>query len=45
MDRRWLLPLTPANNYTPKVVILGGGSPSTSTTEIIDLSAAHGRGG
>jgi galactose oxidase-like protein/glyoxal oxidase-like protein/PKD domain-containing protein len=35
-----LLPLTPANNYTPKVIIMGGGSPSTNTTEIIDLSAA-----
>ena len=35
-----LLPLTPANNYTPKVIIFGGSSPSTATTEIIDLSAA-----
>ena len=35
-----LFPLTPANNYTPKVIILGGGNPSTNTTEIIDLSAA-----
>jgi hypothetical protein len=35
-----LFPLTPANNYKPKVIIMGGGSPSTSTTEIIDLSAA-----
>src|SRR2546423_1830740 len=35
-----LLPLTPANNSTPKVIIMGGGSPSTATTEIIDLSAA-----
>jgi Domain of unknown function (DUF1929) len=35
-----LLPLTPANNYAPKVLILGGGSPSTATTETIDLSAA-----
>src|SRR5262249_11141044 len=35
-----LLPLTPANNYTPKVIIMGGGNPSTATTEIIDLSAA-----
>jgi hypothetical protein len=34
-----LLPLTPANNYTPKVMIMGGGNPSTNTTEIIDLSA------
>src|SRR3984893_5733666 len=35
-----LLPLTPANGYTPKVIIFGGGNPSTATTEIIDLSAA-----
>jgi hypothetical protein len=35
-----LLPLTPANNYTPKVIIFGGGNPSTNTTETIDLSAA-----
>src|SRR5256885_5226646 len=35
-----LLPLTPANNYAPKVLIMGGGSPSTNTSEIIDLSAA-----
>jgi hypothetical protein len=34
-----LLPLTPANNYAPKVMIMGGGNPSTNTTEIIDLSA------
>ena len=34
-----LLPLTPANNYAPKVIIFGGGNPSTATTEIIDLSA------
>jgi hypothetical protein len=34
-----LLPLTPANNYAPKVMIMGGGSPSTATTELIDLSA------
>jgi hypothetical protein len=34
-----LLPLTPANSYTPKVMIFGGGNPSTKTTEIIDLSA------
>jgi hypothetical protein len=33
-----LLPLTPANNYTPRVMIFGGGSPATATTEIIDLS-------
>ena len=35
-----LLPLIPANNYTPKVLIMGGGSPSTNTSEMIDLSAA-----
>ena len=35
-----LLPLTPANNYAPKVIIFGGGNPATATTEIIDLSAA-----
>jgi hypothetical protein len=35
-----LLPLTPANNYDPKVFIMGGGNPGTATTEIIDLGAA-----
>lgn len=35
-----LLPLTPANNYKPVVIIMGGGNPSTNTTELIDLSAA-----
>jgi hypothetical protein len=35
-----LLPLTPANNYDPKVVIMGGGNPATSTTELIDLGAS-----
>ena len=34
-----LLPLRPANGYVPKVMIFGGGSPATATTEIIDLSA------
>jgi hypothetical protein len=34
-----LLPLTPANGYRPRVMILGGGHPGTATTEIIDLSA------
>jgi hypothetical protein len=34
-----LLPLTPANGYDPEVMILGGGNPATSTTEIIDLGA------
>src|SRR6202050_5150070 len=35
-----LFPLTPANSYKPKVIIMGGGNPATATTEIIDLSAA-----
>ena len=35
-----LLPLLPANNYAPRVLILGGGNPSTATTELIDLSAS-----
>jgi len=35
-----LLPLTPANGYKPKVMIFGGGNPSTATTELIDLSIA-----
>jgi hypothetical protein len=34
-----LLPLIPANGYKPKVMIFGGGNPSVSTTEIIDLSS------
>lgn len=35
-----LLPLTPANNYAPKVIIFGGGNPATASTEIIDLSVS-----
>ena len=35
-----LLPLTPANNYDPKVIIMGGGGPATPSTEVIDLGAA-----
>ena len=35
-----LLPLTPQNNYSPKVMIMGGDNPATNTTELIDLSAA-----
>src|SRR5215472_7410934 len=35
-----LLPLTPANNYDPKVIIMGGGNPATNTTEIIDMGAS-----
>jgi len=34
-----LLPLTPANNYDPRVLIMGGGNPATATTELIDLGA------
>jgi hypothetical protein len=36
-----LLPLTPANNYDPRIIIMGGGNPATNTTEIIDLGAAN----
>jgi hypothetical protein len=35
-----LLPLTLANGYKPRVMIFGGDTPATATTEIIDLSAA-----
>jgi hypothetical protein len=35
-----LLPLTPANGYKPRVIIMGGGNPATPTTEMIDMSAA-----
>ena len=36
-----LMPLTPANGFKPRVMIFGGGgSPSTNTTEVIDLSVA-----
>src|SRR5438132_7142635 len=35
-----LLPLTPANNYDPQVVIMGGNSSATATTEIIDMGAS-----
>jgi Domain of unknown function (DUF1929) len=35
-----LLPLTPANNYDPHVIIMGGGNPATATTELIDLGSA-----
>ena len=34
-----LLPLTPANNYDPIVTIMGGNSPATNTTELIDMGA------
>jgi hypothetical protein len=37
-----LLPLTRANGYKPRVMILGGVSPNaTDTTELIDLSASQ----
>ena len=43
LDREYgssvLLPLTPANKYDPRVFIMGGGNPSTTTTELIDLGA------
>ena len=35
-----LLPLTPQNNYSAKVMIMGGDNPANKTTELIDLSAA-----
>ena len=35
-----LLPLTPANGYDPKVMIMGGANPATLTTEIIDMGAS-----
>src|SRR5439155_7816677 len=35
-----LLPLTPQNNYDPKIMIMGGNNPATNTTEIIDMGAS-----
>src|SRR5262249_27314888 len=35
-----LLPLTPQNNYDPKIIIMGGNNPATNTTEIIDMGAS-----
>src|SRR5438552_6209177 len=35
-----LLPLTPANNYDPKIMIFGGDSPATATTDIIDIGSS-----
>jgi hypothetical protein len=35
-----MLPLMPATGYRPRVMIFGGGSPATATTEIIDLAAS-----
>lgn len=34
-----LLPLSPSNNYDPRVLIMGGGNPATGTTEIIDMGS------
>ena len=36
-----LLPLTSANNYDPRIMIMGGGNPATNTTEIIDFGASN----
>jgi hypothetical protein len=36
-----LLPLSPTNNYAPRVLIMGGHDPATATAEIIDLSVAN----
>jgi len=37
-----LLPLTPANGFKPRVIILGGVTPNaTNTTELIDLSVSQ----
>jgi len=35
-----LLPLTLASNYDPNVIIMGGHTPATNTTETIDLGSA-----
>jgi hypothetical protein len=35
-----LLPLAPGENPDPKVMIMGGSSPATATTEIIDMGAS-----
>jgi hypothetical protein len=35
-----LLPLSPADLYKPRVIIMGGANPATPTTEIIDLSVS-----
>jgi hypothetical protein len=36
-----LLGLTPVNNYDPVVLIMGGNSPATATTETIDLGSSN----
>jgi galactose oxidase-like protein/glyoxal oxidase-like protein/PKD domain-containing protein/Big-like domain-containing protein len=38
-----LLPLSAADGYRPRVMIMGGDNPATATTEIIDLSQATPR--
>ena len=38
-----LLPLSPADNYRARVMVFGGGNPSTATTEIIEPLAATPR--
>jgi len=35
-----LLPLTPANNYDPKIILFGGNNPATNRTDIIDMGAS-----
>ena len=35
-----LLPLSPSNSYAPKIMIMGGGSPATATTELISPLAS-----
>jgi hypothetical protein len=35
-----LLPLSPADGYRPRVMIMGGDNPATASAEIIDLSQA-----
>ena len=32
--------MRPTDNYDPKIMIMGGNSPATDTTEIIDMGAA-----
>jgi hypothetical protein len=36
-----LLGLTPANNYDPVILIMGGNSPATATTETIDMGSSN----
>ena len=35
-----LLGLTPANNYDPVILIMGGDNPATATTETIDMGSS-----